>query len=160
MKSKAEKREQKVKKARRRKIVIVSAVFAVAIVAVLVGILISNGSAQSGVHGDVLDLTELSMVMRNAEISNILRDADSYEGRKIKVNGYYYAMQSDFSDKLTHLVEVIAVDACCPATVFEFARVDGSDDFPDDGAITTIMGELRLQDQNLGFYIAADDVEW
>ena len=157
------KREERLKKARQKKILIAS-IFTVVVLGAAITLLFSltGKGSQTNADGDnnVLDLTVLSMAVRNAEIDNILSTPENYEGRTVKIDGYYYAVHSELRNKMVHAIAVIAQDSCCPSVAFEFEKNSDTENYPEFETRATVIGELRLSDFGQGFYIAVDEMSW
>ena len=75
-----------------------------------------------------VDLSALSITMVYAELNNILNNPNAYAGKRIKMGGPYYSVDSPESGQRNHYVAVEVADSCCVMGL-EFTW-DGEDAFP------------------------------
>ena len=100
------------------------------------------------------DLTKLSETMRYAEILNIQAEPESYIGKTIKLEGYFYIYESDIRNVYVCLVPDST--ACCTAGL-EF-RLAGEHKFPDDypkpDELITVAGTFGAYSDDEGEHTA------
>jgi hypothetical protein len=108
-------------------------------------------------QGVDIDLTQMSLTMVQATMTNILNQPGQYLGQTIKLTATHFLMYDDRTDRTFHLAIVGVEDACC-AIPIEFRTVNG--DYPADEAFMEIIGTFSSYEDD-GFrylYISASEI--
>ena len=77
-----------------------------------------------------IDLTQMSSTMVYAEVYNMMVAPEAYEGKKIKLDGSYYAEFFEETGKYYHFIVIDDATACCQQGM-EFLW-NGEYSYPDD----------------------------
>ena|GEM_PF-1600388 len=119
---------------------------------------------------EAIDLTSMSMVVRNAEISNIQTRPEEYEGRHIRISGQYGAAFSESLGRKRHFVLLSGGDACCPSVVMEFVKggeyiePEEFDEYPVPDTMIQVNGVFRTYghvDAGILYqYLEVVEIEW
>ncbi|MBO4863131.1 MAG: hypothetical protein J5517_02080 [Eubacterium sp.] len=93
-----------------------------------------------------IDLTVMSSNMVYSTVYQMMADAQSYVGKKIKMKGNYYASWYDDTQMYYHYVIIQDATACCQQGL-EFVWDDGShvypDEYPKDMAEVEVVGTFE-----------------
>ena len=117
------------------------------------GSIITGCTGRSNASGVDVDLTKLSITMRDAELQRIFLDSDRYMGKTIKATGSYDPVIR-YADDIVHNIVIIQGDECCQLG-FEFQRTGDyifPDDYPEKDATIELTGKLgRYEDAGMSF---------
>ena len=97
-----------------------------------------------------LDMSRLGSTMRLAELNRIYMNPDSYVGNTIKLSGYYFPMTGSVLGQDRHFIALALADSCCPMQGFDFIW-DGENAFPGDNLQEQAWIEI------IGVFDKADD---
>jgi hypothetical protein len=117
-----------------------------------------NGSVITDNQQNVdIDLTELSDIMAEAEINNMIMQPEKYLGKTVKIKGIYFISASNEGD-VFHLVLIPDSTGCC-FQGFEFIWSGDHSEFKegDEIEVTGVYSEYETEDSIYSF-IKADVV--
>ena len=118
-------------------------------------VILQNDSA---IEVDV-DLTKMSATMVYAEIFNLIIDADSYAGKKIRMKGFFNVLKNPNDNSTSFAVFIPDATACCQQGV-EF-KFDFGTDFPQQNDEIIVTGTYKVvYDENdiMRTFLQAEDV--
>jgi len=104
-------------------------------------------SAAETIKADV-DLTALSSTMIFAEMSNMMKNPNSYIGKTVRMKGLYYAFYYEDTDVYHHFIIVQDSAACCSQGM-EFRLLGWQtypDDYPEDYSFVEVNGVFGSYD--------------
>ena len=140
-------REAAIKKAKRKKMIIITVCLSLVVVfALLVAFTII---ATNRLSEEVIDLTEMGTNFTFAEIERITRSPEAYIGRTIKMRGLYYSLFEPILGRYRHCIAVRPIDDCCPFRGLELVvENDSPFDFPEDETWIEVVGRFGLYEEN------------
>ena len=98
-----------------------------------------------------IDLTAMSSDMVYSTVYQLMADADSYVGKKIKLRGDYYASWYEDTKQYYHYAIIQDATACCQQGM-EFVWGDGShvypDEYPEEMAEIEVVGIFETYKDN------------
>ena len=112
---------------------------------------------------DFVDLTVLNSTMFYAEVSNIMEHLSDYEGKTIKVGGFYRATYFEPTRQHYHIIYAMDATACCPQDIMEFVWTGKHaypDDYPQEGTPIELTGVFESYEE-LGetyYHLIVDDI--
>ena len=121
------------------------------------------GSEQSKPEatGEILDLRDLSPTVVYSEVYAMMNEPESYEGKTIIAKGPFSHYDDPRTGQQYYAVIVKDATACC-AQGIEFVLYGDKkypDDYPDDGAETTVTGTFNTYEDVTGKYVQLVDAE-
>ncbi len=111
-----------------------------------------------------LDLANMSGTMVYAQIYQLLSDYEAYEGKIIRMKGWYDVYQDEQTGKIYYSCIIPDATACC-AQGIEFIWA-GEHLFPDDypepgtGVMVTGQFETYMEDEYMYVHLVEADVVW
>ncbi len=124
----------------------------------------SQESKKSPADKEVLDLTKMSSTAIYSEVYNMMVTPEDFEGREIKVSGFFGTGKVEGKDKVYFYCVVPDATECCQQGL-EFIRKDSNnfpEDFPPEGTRITINGYFETyqeEGQKLGKYCRIRDAK-
>lgn len=109
-----------------------------------------------------IDLTALSSTMVYAEIYNMMRNPESYNGKQIKMEGEYMKFNTAETDIIYNACIIYDALACC-AQGMEFILNEEAvypDDYPTETEIITVVGTFETYEENGYVYCHLVDATW
>ena len=111
-----------------------------------------------------LDLSQMSGTVVYAQIYQILSDYQAYEGKIIRMKGWYDVFQ-DMETGMVYFSCIIPDATACCAQGIEFVWAGEHtfpDDYPEPGTGVTVTGKLEsyIEDEYLYVRLADADVIW
>ncbi len=97
--------------------------------------------------GELLDLTQFSTTVLNAELVNIMTTPDNYLGKAVKMTGSANSYTDSTTGMTYYYAEVYDETACCSFGL-EYILDDGN--YPITGQMITIEGDVGVYDE-LGY---------
>ena len=98
-----------------------------------------------------IDLTAMSSDMVYSTVYQLMADAESYVGKKIKLRGNYYAAWDENTKLYYHYAIIQDATACCQQGM-EFVWGDGShvypDEYPEEYAEVEVVGVFETYKDN------------
>ena len=109
-------------------------------------------NATANTDSDIdIDLTNMSKDMVYSTVYQLLADADSYLGQKIKIKGSYYSAFDETTNNRYYFIIIEDATACCQQGM-EFIWDDGShvfpDEYPEDGTEAEVVGIFETYKDN------------
>ncbi|MCL2253736.1 MAG: hypothetical protein FWC09_04755 [Lachnospiraceae bacterium] len=112
----------------------------------------------------IIDLTILSSTMVYGEINNIMTTPEDYLGRRIRMNGNYYALYYDVTDSFYHYAVIEDATSCCQQGV-EFILSENyafPDDYPTETSAIEIEGVFDKYEElgEVYYFLAVDSIKF
>ena len=109
-----------------------------------------------------LDMSKMSDVLVYSQVINIYESPDEYMGKRVKINGQYYASYFDETALYYHYVVVGDESLCCQVGL-EFVwngKHTYPDDYPEDTTEIEVVGVFGSYEE-LGktyYFLTVDDI--
>ena len=110
----------------------------------------------------VLDLTKISQGFAYEQVTSILQNPEEYVGKRIRVQGYFDIVHSDYTNKDYYYCVVQDVTVCCQQGVeFIWDGVHLKEDYPALKTDIVVEGKFGtyLEDGYEYHYISAETLE-
>jgi len=110
----------------------------------------------------VLDLTKISQGFAYEQVTSILQSPEEYIGKRIRVQGYFDIVHSDYTNKDYYYCVVQDVTVCCQQGIeFIWDGVHLKEDYPETKTDIVIEGKFGTyyEDGQAYHYIAAETLE-
>lgn len=113
-------------------------------------------------NGDIdYDLTEMNSDMVYATVFLMMSDPDSYQGKKFRMRGNYYAAYYEPTKKTYHYCFISDAAGCCEQGL-EFAtreELKYPDDFPEDNTEVLVTGVFEKYTEQGKIFIRLKDAD-
>lgn len=100
---------------------------------------------------DVIDLTAMDSNMVYSTVYQMMADAPSYVGKKVRMKGSYYSSYDETTKQRYYFIIIQDAAACCQQGL-EFVWGDGShtfpDEYPEDGTEAVVEGTFETYKDN------------
>ena len=105
-----------------------------------------------------LDLSGMSSLIVFSQVAAMMEDPSQYEGKVVRVSGYYDYIDDLYTNNLYHLCMIADVTACC-AQGLEFVPKEGVE-LPEPGSNVTVTGrfEIYYEDQDMYVHLVDADI--
>ena len=122
----------------------------------------SNKDGGIDADGIDLDMSKMSSVLVYSQVVNIYESPDDYIGKRIKINGQYFASYYDQTELYYHYVVVGDEFLCCQAGLEFFwnGKHTYPDDYPEDKTEIEVVGVFGSYEE-LGetyYFLTVDDI--
>ncbi len=118
---------------------------------------------EDGVH---VDLTQMNSTMVYSQVFDMITNPQNYEGKTIRMEGYYYTEQNPTTDVVYHLIVISDALGCCPQGIefitsgdAQYPEVEA--EYPNSTETVQVTGvyETYEEDGLLYFRLVSDEVE-
>lgn len=102
-------------------------------------------------NSDLIDLTVMDSNMVYSTVYQMMADAPSYVGKKVRMKGSYYSSYDETTKQRYYFIIIQDAAACCQQGL-EFIWDDGShvfpDEYPEDGTEAVVEGTFETYKDN------------
>lgn len=102
-------------------------------------------------NSDLIDLTVMDSNMVYSTVYQMMADAPSYVGKKVRMKGSYYSSYDETTNQRYYFIIIQDAAACCQQGL-EFIWDDGShvfpDEYPEDGTEAVVEGTFETYKDN------------
>lgn len=102
-------------------------------------------------NSDLIDLTVMDSNMVYSTVYQMMADAPSYVGKKVRMKGSYYSSYDETTKQRYYFIIIQDAAACCQQGL-EFIWGDGShvfpDEYPEDGTEAVVEGTFETYKDN------------
>lgn len=158
-KGKKARRDEAIKKAKQKKVITICVcVGVVALIAIFVIVLTSQGDGSRNDVNTPIDLTVMSATMAHTVVQNINDNPNQHLGRTITARGRYIPVFDNASQRDIHHILVEGTDGCCQQSLM-FILKDGGP-YPAENTLIEISGTVSRTDEfgSAFYHIAADNI--